>query len=95
MNEFNKYHEEYAELYSYLESLSKRFVAYQQELAQKDESSVEYQELKRRVQKEYVLLQTNKDYSQKRDRYWQLHVRLKHIEELIRDWSTDFSNLSE
>lgn len=95
LNEFNKYHQQYAELYSYLESLSKRFVGYQQELAQKDETSTEYSELKRRVQKEYLMLQSNKDYLQKRERYLQLHVRLKHIEELINEWSTDFANLSE
>lgn len=96
LNDFNKYHDQYTELYSYLENLSKRFTSYQQEMAQKDENSDEYQEMKRRVQREYLALQANKDYIQKRERYWLLHVRLKHIEDQIRDWTmNDSANLSE
>ena len=81
---FEHNYDKYKELYNAYDQIMKRFSPLKKEIEQYQKGSKGYKEVKNEMSREYE--RTKED----RGEFWNLHEKLAHIKELVRDY--DFSN---
>ncbi len=83
MNEFEQSYEEYLELHSYIENITKLFESYKSGLDSiNDSTSAEYNEKKQEIVKEFYD-KNNSEYNAKKEKYNALHSKLSTLNKLM------------
>ncbi|XP_077188007.1 RNA polymerase II elongation factor ELL [Paroedura picta] len=85
--DFNTEYNEYRDLHSRIERITRRFTQLDSELKQLSQDSAEYKIIRDQILQEYwKIKKTNPNYSQEKNRCEYLHNKLAHIKKLIADY---------
>ncbi|XP_050401751.1 RNA polymerase II elongation factor ELL [Patella vulgata] len=89
--DFNTQYEEYRQLHAQIESVVLKFGELRSQVKGSKEGTKDFEELKKRIVKEYEAKKTDPKYVEQKRRYEYLHKKLGHIKRLIIEYDSSQS----
>lgn len=85
LNEYEQIYKEYLELHFYIDGLKTKFEKLKNDLDSLNQSSKEYNEKKQKIINDYIDKKSDSGYVKKRDRYSQVYIKLKYLQNILKE----------